>query len=136
MTTSKNALFCLKNLGLAKEHSHTSADFSKHNDIVQEKSFRSQVKDAAHRHESCRRMRLTKLLVRGSLIVAGGAAGFAVEQSVGAESNVNHRLAKTTVFLALAGGLGLLALHAFIFGRTSSGAHVFDGKPACADWET
>ena len=54
MTTSKNVLFCLKNLGLAKERSHTSEDFFKHNDIVKE-SLSPQQRDEPRRRGSCRR---------------------------------------------------------------------------------
>lgn len=46
------------------------------------------------------------------VIVAGRAAGFAVEQAVGAETNAHLRLAKNAELLAPAARFGLLTLGA------------------------
>jgi hypothetical protein len=46
------------------------------------------------------------------LVVAGGAAGFAVQQAVGTEADVDLRLAEDAEFFAPAAGLDLLALRA------------------------
>jgi hypothetical protein len=62
------------------------------------------------------------VLVRG-LVLASGAAGLAVEEAVGAETDVNDRLAEAAEFLALTRTLSLFALRAFVFGGTRTGAH-------------
>ncbi|MGP0018573.1 MAG: hypothetical protein ACLPHP_08410 [Candidatus Sulfotelmatobacter sp.] len=57
------------------------------------------------------------------LVVAGRAAGLAVQQAVGAQADVKYRLAQAAVLLALAVRFRLVALGAAILGRTGSGAH-------------
>lgn len=59
----------------------------------------------------------------GHFVVAGAAAGFAVQQAVLAKTNINDGLAKDAVFLALTLMLGLLALCAANFAGTGSSAH-------------
>jgi len=59
----------------------------------------------------------------GSFVVASVAAGFAVHQAIGADADVDHRLAEAAILLARAGALGLLALSAAIFGGTGSWGH-------------
>lgn len=61
-------------------------------------------------------------LTRG-LVVAGCAAGFAVQQAVRAQANVNYGLAETAILFALTAVFWLFALGALAFGRTGSGAH-------------
>jgi len=62
------------------------------------------------------------ILVRG-FVVAGCAAGLTIQQPVGAESNINQRLAQAAIFFAIATALRLVALRATVFGGTGSGAH-------------
>jgi hypothetical protein len=62
------------------------------------------------------------VLVRG-FVVAGGAAGLAVEEAVGAETDVDYRLAEAAELFALARTFRLFALRAFVFGGTGTGAH-------------
>ena len=62
------------------------------------------------------------MLVRG-LVVAGGAAGLAVEEAVGAEPDIHHRLAEAAEFFALTRTFRLFALRAFVFGGPGSVAH-------------
>jgi hypothetical protein len=57
------------------------------------------------------------------LIFAGGAAGLAIHQAIGAETDVDHRLAQAAVFFALAVAFGLFTLSAAEFGWTGSGIH-------------
>ena len=57
------------------------------------------------------------------LIVAGGAARFAVHQAVGAKTDVEDRLTQKAELLALAAALGLFTLRAANFRGTGSGAH-------------
>jgi hypothetical protein len=57
------------------------------------------------------------------LVVTGRAAGFAVQEAVSTQADVNHRLAEAAVLLALAAVFRLLALRAAVFGGTGSGAH-------------
>jgi hypothetical protein len=56
-------------------------------------------------------------------VVASRTAGLAIHQAVNAKADIDHRLAKTTELFALARGLRLFALGAFVFGSTGSGAH-------------
>jgi hypothetical protein len=49
------------------------------------------------------------------LVVAGGAAGLTVQQAVGAQPDVDLRLAENAEFLAPALGFRLLALRAYDF---------------------
>ena len=63
------------------------------------------------------------MLVYRSLVVAGRAAGLAVQQAIVAKTDVDDRLAEAAEFFALAGALKLFALRAFVFGGTGSGAH-------------
>ena len=53
-------------------------------------------------------------LVRG-FVVARGPAGIAIHQAVGAEANVNYRLAEAAILLTLAVGFSLLTLRASEF---------------------
>jgi hypothetical protein len=57
------------------------------------------------------------------LVLAGRAAGLAVQESVGTQADVDDGLAEAAVFLALAAAFRLLALRAAVFGGTGSGAH-------------
>ncbi len=59
----------------------------------------------------------------GSLVVAGFAAGWAIEQAILAEPDVNLTLAKAAILLAIALLFDHLALHADVFLPGSSGAH-------------
>jgi hypothetical protein len=59
----------------------------------------------------------------GGLVVAGRAAGFAIHKSVIAQTDVDYRLAEAAEFFAFTRTLWLLALCAFVFGGTGSGAH-------------
>jgi hypothetical protein len=68
----------------------------------------------------------------GGLVFAGRAAGFAVHEAIGADANVDHRLAKAAEFITLARGFGLFALRAFISGGTGSGAHESNVSVPCA----
>ena len=63
------------------------------------------------------------VVLLGGLIVAGGAAGFAIQQAVVAKANVDHGLAQTAELFALTRTFGLFALRAFVFGGSGSGAH-------------
>lgn len=56
-------------------------------------------------------------------VVAGGAAGFAVHETVGAKADIKHRLAETTEFFALATAFWLLALCAHDLAAAGSGTH-------------
>jgi hypothetical protein len=58
-----------------------------------------------------------------SLVVAGGATGFTVQQAVSAKADIEDRLTQTAVFLALAVALRLFALRAANLRGTGSGAH-------------
>lgn len=62
----------------------------------------------------------------GSLIVASGAAGLAIHEAVGAETDVDHRLTQAAVFFALAVPFRLLTLSAAEFGCTGSGIHILN----------
>jgi hypothetical protein len=62
-------------------------------------------------------------LTRG-LVIAGGAAGFAVHQAVLANADFEHGLAKAAVLLALALVFGHFALCATVFGVAGSGGHI------------
>ena len=73
------------------------------------------------------------LLVRG-LVVAGRAAGFAIQQAVIAKANVDHGLAKTAELFAVTGRFDLFALCAFVFGGTGSGAHQSNVAPESHGW--
>lgn len=59
----------------------------------------------------------------GCFVIAGRAAGFAVQQAIGAQTDVNYRLAQAAIFLAQTLCFRLLTLHAAIFGGSGSGAH-------------
>jgi hypothetical protein len=63
-----------------------------------------------------------RLLVCG-LVFAGRAAGLAIEEAVGAETDVHDRLAEAAEFFALARTLGLFALGALVFGGAGSVTH-------------
>src|SRR5579862_2665770 len=67
-------------------------------------------------------VRLRRGLV-GGLVLAGGAAGFAVHQSIFTNTHINYGLTKNAVLLALTGAFGLLALHTANFRVAGSGAH-------------
>jgi hypothetical protein len=60
--------------------------------------------------------------IRG-LVVAGAAAGFAVHQAVGADTDIEDSLAQTAVFITLAAALRLFTLRAANFRGIGSGAH-------------
>ena len=62
------------------------------------------------------------MLVRG-FVVAGLAAGFAVQQAVSAKTNLDHGLAEAAEFFALARTFELFALRTVILGGAGSGAH-------------
>lgn len=57
------------------------------------------------------------------LVIASGAAGFAVHQAVGADADVEHCLAKAAILLALAVGFRLLTLRTTVLRGTGSGTH-------------
>ena len=67
--------------------------------------------------------RAAGLLVGGSLVLAGCAAGFAIHEAVVANADIDHRLAEAAKFLALARTLRLFALCTFVSRGTGSGAH-------------
>ena len=66
-------------------------------------------------------------------VIAGFAAGVAIHKSVGANADVNHRLAQATIFLAVAAVFWLLTLCTSIPRGTGSRAHAAnvacDGAP-------
>ena len=80
-----------------------------------------------HEHREERKRVTTGLLAGGclvrGLVVARGAAGFAVEEAVGAKADVKHGLAEAAVLLALAAAFRLLALRADDLAATGSGTH-------------
>ena len=59
----------------------------------------------------------------GGLVVTSGAAGLAVHQAVGADADIDNRLAQTAVLLALTLSFGLFTLRATVFRGTGRGAH-------------
>jgi hypothetical protein len=61
-------------------------------------------------------------LVRG-FVIAGGAAGLAIHETIGANADIEDCLAQAAILLALAAFFRLLALRAAISGGTTSGAH-------------
>ena len=61
--------------------------------------------------------------LRRGLVVASGAAGFAVQEAVVAKAHVDHGLAKAAEFFALTGALILLALRTFVFDVAGCGTH-------------
>ena len=61
-------------------------------------------------------------LIRG-FIVAGFAAGFAIHQAVGTNTDVDYGLAEAAELFAFAGAFCTFALHASILRGTGSGAH-------------
>jgi len=61
-------------------------------------------------------------LVR-SFVIAGGAAGFAVHQTVLANANVERGLAEAAIFVALTLGFGHFTLCAAVFSLAGSGGH-------------
>lgn len=61
-------------------------------------------------------------LVR-SFVIAGGAAGFAVHQTVLANPNVERGLAEAAIFVALTLGFGHFTLCAAVFSLAGSGGH-------------
>ena len=64
-----------------------------------------------------------KAVLAGGFVVAGGSAGFAVEETVLTKANFEDRLAEAAVFFALALGFRHVALGATVFGGTGSGGH-------------
>ena len=68
-----------------------------------------------------------------SLVVAGFAAGVAVHQAIRANANVDHGLAETAVFFALATVFRLLTLGATVSCGAGSGTH---GANVSARWQT
>ena len=59
----------------------------------------------------------------GGFVIAGGAAGFAVQQAVLANPNVERGLAEAAIFVALALGFGHFTLRAAVFSLAGSGRH-------------
>ena len=57
----------------------------------------------------------------GGFVVAGGAAGFAVEEAVLTKANFEDRLAEAAVFFAVAALFRHLALHAAVLSRRRGG---------------
>ena len=57
------------------------------------------------------------------LVVAGGAAGFAVQEAVVAQADVERCLAEAAEFFTLTRSFELLTLSAFVLGGTGSVAH-------------
>jgi hypothetical protein len=70
----------------------------------------------------------------GGLVVAGRAAGLAVEEAVGAETDVDYRLAEAAELFALTRTFRLFALRAFVFGGTGTGAHENNVARERDDW--
>ena len=62
----------------------------------------------------------------GGLVVAGGAARFAVHQAVVADAGIDDGLAQAAELFALARSFGLFALGAFEAGGAGSGAHTLN----------
>lgn len=67
-----------------------------------------------------RRTALRESILADCFVVARGAAGFTVEQAVGAEPDIDLRLAEDAEFLAGAAFFGLLALGADDFAEARS----------------
>lgn len=57
------------------------------------------------------------------LVVAGLAAVFAIHQAIGADADIDYRLAKAAELIAIARTLGHFALRTTIFGGAGSSAH-------------
>lgn len=70
----------------------------------------------------------------GRLVIAGGAAGLAVHQSVGADADVECGLAEDAEFIAFTGVFRLLALCTFDLGRTGSVAHAQNVAQEAGSW--
>ena len=137
---AKNALFCPKDSALAKQQTCMRANslsktilrnsISRWNHKGQmRKSRRSVVgatlQDPAYFGPGGMRRTFHYLaeLVRRGLVVASRPARLAVHQTIGANADVNHRLAQATVLLALAIRLRLFTLGTAILRGTGSGAH-------------
>jgi hypothetical protein len=73
------------------------------------------------RWSSSRRLELVSL-IRG-FVVAGGAAGLAVHETVLTNADFEYGLAQATVLVALALGFRHFALCAVVFGWAGSGGH-------------
>ena len=73
--------------------------------------------------QTCAAGHARKGFLVGRFVVAGGAAGFAVHQAVGANACVDDGLAKATELFTLAVSFRLFALRAAVFGRTGSCGH-------------
>jgi hypothetical protein len=68
-----------------------------------------------------RRVLLTPSIRR--FVIAGAAAGLAVHEAVGANANIDYRLAEAAIFLALAAVFRHFALRATVFGGAGSCGH-------------
>jgi len=66
---------------------------------------------------------LEMCLVRGGLVIACGAARFAIHEAVSAEPHIDNGLTEATIFFAKATAFRLLTLGAAKFGLTGCGAH-------------
>jgi hypothetical protein len=66
----------------------------------------------------------TKTSSIGCFVVARFAAGFAIHEAVGADADVDHRLAQTAIFFALAAVFWFFALCATILCGAGSDGHV------------
>jgi len=114
---AKNALFCLKNISLAKEPDHTCPNsFTRTAQRVVARARWNVLRpDELSRRQN---FQLT-----GGFVVACGAAGLAIQEPIVAQPNVDHRLAKHAILLAHTVFFRLLALRALIFGGTGTCAH-------------
>ena len=68
-------------------------------------------------------------LVRGSLVIARGAAGLTVHQAVSAQSHIDDRLAEAAIFFTETTAFGLFTLGAAKLRPTGCGAHGFNLAP-------
>ena len=129
---AKNALFCLKNISLAKEPDHTCPN------SFTRTIFRFLFDHAGQMPRTAQRVvararwnvlrpdelsRRQNFQLTGGFVVACGAAGLAIQEPIVAQPNVDHRLAKHAILLAHTVFFRLLALRALIFGGTGTCAH-------------
>ena len=69
-------------------------------------------------------------LIRGSLVVARGAARLAVQEAISAEPHIDNGLTEAAVFFAHTTAFRLFTLGAAKLGRTGCGAHASNLAPA------
>ena len=72
----------------------------------------------------------------GHFVVAGAAAGFAVHQAVGTDTNIDDRLTETAILLTLTLRFRLFTLRAAILRGTGRSAHAVECTAVEADVKT